>query len=120
MVDDLCKTSLPPAQHPGPQATLSRSEGVTLAICGQWQEFGSARGFSRSAQRHLRAALPQLPTREQDNRQVRQYHDTLAAFIEKEEQWKFAWCAHKSLERRHECRYHWRHTHSELNRLKAV
>jgi hypothetical protein len=30
---------------------------------------------------HLRAAFPQLPTREQCNRQVRQHHDTLVAFF---------------------------------------
>jgi hypothetical protein len=27
------------------------------------------------------------------------------------EAWVFAWSAHKSLERRYECRYHWQHTH---------
>src|ERR671914_2048207 len=80
MVDDFCKTSLPPEPHPGPQAALSRSEVVTLAIFGQWQGFGSERGFYRYAQRHLRAAFPQLPTREQFNRQVRQQHAALVAF----------------------------------------
>jgi hypothetical protein len=35
IVDDFCKTSLPLERHPGPQATLSRSEVVTLAIFGQ-------------------------------------------------------------------------------------
>ena len=54
MADDLCKTSLPPEPHPGPQAALSRSAVVTLALCGQWQSFGSERGFYRYAQRHLR------------------------------------------------------------------
>ena len=39
MVDDFCKTVLPPESHPGPQATLSRSEIVTLAIFGPWQGF---------------------------------------------------------------------------------
>jgi len=57
MVDDFCKTSLPPEQHPGRQATLSRSEAVTLALFGQWQGVGSERGFYRYAQRHLRAPL---------------------------------------------------------------
>ena len=61
MGDDFCKTSLLPERRPGPQGTRSRSALVTLAICGQWQGCGSVRGFSRSAQRHLRAALPQLP-----------------------------------------------------------
>src|SRR5919201_2751772 len=81
MADDFGKTSLPPHLHPGPQAALSRSEVVTLALFGQWQGFGSERGFYRYAQRHLRAAFPQLPTREQYNRQVRQQHTALGAFF---------------------------------------
>jgi hypothetical protein len=81
MVDDFCQTSLPPERHPGPQATLSRSEVVTLAIFGQWQGFGSERGFYRSAQRHLRAAFPQWPTRAQYNRQMRRQHAALVAFV---------------------------------------
>jgi hypothetical protein len=44
MVDDFCKTSLPPETHPGPEAALSRSETVTLAIfravAGLWQRTG--------------------------------------------------------------------------------
>jgi hypothetical protein len=80
MVDDFCKASLPPEQHPGPQATLSRSEVVTLAMFGQWQGFGSERGFYRYVQGHLRAAFPQLPTRAQFNRQMRQHHEALVAF----------------------------------------
>src|SRR5919199_5409593 len=79
MTDDFCKTSLPPEPHPGPQTALSRSEVVTLAMFGQWQSFGSERGFYRYAQRHLRAAFPALPTREQFNRQVRQQHTALVA-----------------------------------------
>jgi hypothetical protein len=81
MVDDFCKTSLPPEGHPGPPAALSRSEVVTLAVFGQWQLFGSERGFYRYAQCHLRSAFPQLPTREQCNRQIRQHHDALVAFF---------------------------------------
>jgi Transposase DDE domain len=81
MVDDFCMLSLPPAPHPGPQATLSRSEVVPLALFGQWQGFGSERGFYRSAQRHLRAAFPALPTREQYNRQVRRQHAAFVAFL---------------------------------------
>ena len=70
MVDDFCMLALPPALHPGPQAALSRSEVVTLALFGQWQGFGSERGFYRYAQR-----------REQYNRQVRQQHAALVAFF---------------------------------------
>ena len=81
MVDDFCKLSLPCEEHPGPQARLSRSEVMTLAIFGQWQPFGSERGFARYARRHLRAAFPHLPTREQLNRQIRQQHDALVAFF---------------------------------------
>jgi hypothetical protein len=81
MADDFCKTSLPPEPHPGPQAALSRSEVVALALFGQWQGFGSERGFYRYAQRHLRAAFPSLPTREQYNRQVRRQHAALVAFF---------------------------------------
>jgi hypothetical protein len=54
---------------------------VTLAMFGQWQRFGSERGFSRYAHRHLRAAFPQWPTREQFNRQMRQPHEALVAFF---------------------------------------
>src|SRR5919199_4611937 len=79
IVDDFCKTSLPVETHPGPHAALTRSEVVTLAIFGQWQGFGSERGFYRYAQRHLRAAFPRLPTREQFNRQVGQQDEVLAA-----------------------------------------
>jgi hypothetical protein len=80
MADDFCKTPLPPEPHPGPPAALSRSEVMTLAMFGQGQTFGSERGFYRYAQRHLRAAFPSLPTREQFNRQVRQHHAALVAF----------------------------------------
>src|SRR4030095_8509448 len=79
MVDDFCKTSLPPETHPGPHAALTRSEVVTLAIFGQWQGFGSERGFYRYAQRHVHTAFPTLPTREQFNRQVRQQYAALVA-----------------------------------------
>ena len=81
MVDDFCMLSLPPAPHPGSQAALSRSAVVTLALCGQGQGLGSERGMYRSAQRHLRAAFPSLPTREQYNRQVHQQQAVLVAFF---------------------------------------
>lgn len=45
MVDDFCQSSLPLESRPGPPAALSRSEVLTLAIFGQWQGFGSERGF---------------------------------------------------------------------------
>jgi hypothetical protein len=88
MVDDFCKLSLPADLHPGPQAALSRSEVVTLALFGQWQGFGSERGFYRYAQRHLRAAFPSLPTREQYNRQIRRQHAALVAFFISSGSWR--------------------------------
>jgi hypothetical protein len=81
MVDDFCKASLPAESHPGPHAALSRSEVLTLAIFGQWQEFGSERGFYRYAQRHLRPAFPSLPTREQFNRHLRHHQAALVACV---------------------------------------
>ena len=78
-VDDFCKAELAPERHPGPAPGLSRSELLTLALFGQWQGFGSERGFYRHARRHLRAAFPGLPTREQFNRQLRRQYDALVA-----------------------------------------
>src|SRR5947209_3729029 len=73
-VDDYCKTGLPAEpRHPGRQATLARSEVITLAILAQWSRWGSERRFYREARRHLRWAFPQLPAREQFNRLVRQH-----------------------------------------------
>ena len=81
MADDFCQPVLPPEPPPGPQAALSRSAVGTLARFGPWQHLGRERGFSRSAQRHRRAALPSLPTREQCHRHVRQQHTALVAFF---------------------------------------
>ena len=71
IVDDFCKATWPfETTHPGPQASLSRSEVVTLAVFGQWSRFESERGFYRYAERHLRSAFPSLPAREQFNRRI--------------------------------------------------
>ncbi len=48
MVDDFCKANLPADTRPGPEASLSRSEVVTLAIFGQWGRFASERDRQRS------------------------------------------------------------------------
>ena len=81
IADDFCKASLPVESPPGPHAALARSEVLTLAIFGQWQGFGSERGFYRYAQRHLRPAFPQLPTREQWNRQLRHHQAALVLCV---------------------------------------
>ena len=60
-------------------AVAIASEVLTLAIFGQWQGFGSERGFYRYAQHHLRPAFPTLPARAQFNRQLRLHSDALLA-----------------------------------------
>lgn len=81
MADDFCKMALPPEQRPGPSASLTRSEVLTLALFGQWQCFSSERAFYRYAQRHLHAAFPTLPDRAQFNRLVRHHHHALVAYF---------------------------------------
>ena len=80
MVDDFCKADLAPEMRPGPEASLSRSEVVTVALFGQWARFGSERDFYRFAQQRLRGAFPSLPERSQFNRLMRIHHDAIVAF----------------------------------------
>jgi hypothetical protein len=81
MVDDFCQSQqVAEVARPGPQAALSCSEVVTLAVFGQWAQFPSARAFYRYAHHHLRAAFPTLPDRSQFNRLQRQYAPVVAAF----------------------------------------
>ena len=81
MVDDFCQSSLPPGRAPGPDASLTRSEVVTLAVFSQWHAFQSERGFFRWAQRHLRSAFPRLPARSQFNRLVRKHQEAIVSFF---------------------------------------
>ncbi len=81
MIDDFCQSQGFDEKHrPGPAASLSCSEVVTLAVFGQWAQFPSERAFYRYAVRHLRAAFPTLPNREQFNRLQRQQRDIIVAF----------------------------------------
>ena len=81
MIDDFCQSADFAEKHrPGPVASLSCSEVVTLAVFGQWARFASERAFYRYARRHLRPAFPTLPTREQFNRLQRSYRDAIVAF----------------------------------------
>ena len=80
MIEDFCKARLPEERRPGPAASLSRGEVVTLAIFGQWARFQSERDFYRYASSHLRSAFPTMPAREQFNRLLRRYRDAIAAF----------------------------------------
>ena len=81
MIDDFCQSQGFDEKHrPGPVASLSCSEVVTLAVFGQWGQFPSERAFYRYAVSHLRPAFPTLPDREQFNRLQRQHRAVIVAF----------------------------------------
>lgn len=80
MTDTVCNTVLPPTPRPGPDASLSCSQVLTLALVGQWARFQSERDFYRFAHQHLRAAFPSLPKRSQFNRLLRQHRDARGTF----------------------------------------
>lgn len=81
MIDDFCQSAGFAEKHrPGPAASLSCSEVVTLAVFGQWAQFPSERAFYRYVLRDLRPAFPSLPKREQFNRLQRQQRDVIVAF----------------------------------------
>src|SRR5215207_2725673 len=71
MVDNFCQSLTQKERHPGPDASLSPSEVVTLAIFARWGRFASERDFYRYANAYLRNAFPTLPDRSQFNRLVR-------------------------------------------------
>jgi hypothetical protein len=72
MVDNLCQSLTQKERpRPGPEASLSPSEVVTLAIFARWGRFASERDFYRYADLYLRNAFPTLPDRSQFNRLVR-------------------------------------------------
>jgi hypothetical protein len=58
MVDNFCHSRPQKEQHPGPDASLSPSEIITLAIFARWARFGSERDFYRYASTRLREACP--------------------------------------------------------------
>ena len=70
-VDDFRQSHPRNERHPGPDASLSESEVVTLAIFARWSRFSSERDFYRYASTSLRDAFPALPDRSQFNRSVR-------------------------------------------------
>ena len=81
MVDDFCQSqAIKPEAHPGPQAVLSCSEVLTLALFGQWAQFPSERAFYHYCKHHLRTAFPTLPDRSQFNRLQRPYAPLITAF----------------------------------------
>jgi hypothetical protein len=70
IADDFCQ-SRRPKKRPGPDASLSESEVITLAVFARWSRFSSERDFYRYAQTNLLDAFPTLPSRPQFNRLVR-------------------------------------------------
>jgi hypothetical protein len=70
MVEDFCH-SHPPKKRPGPKASLSDPEVITLTIFARWGRFHGERDFYRYARRRLHDAFPTLPDRSQFNRLVR-------------------------------------------------
>jgi len=80
IVDDFCH-SQPPKRRPGPEASLSESEVITLAIFARWSRFASERDFYRYAETSLRDAFPTLPDRSQFNRLLRSYTELIEAFF---------------------------------------
>jgi Transposase DDE domain len=80
MVDDF-SYSQPPKRRPGPEASLSQSEVLTLAIFARWSRFTSERDFYRYAETNLREAFPTLPDRSQFNRLVRSCAELIEAFV---------------------------------------
>jgi hypothetical protein len=81
MADDFCKCQLAPERIPGPRASLTQSEVITLALFSQWERFGSERDFYRYASQHLRSAFPTLPHRGQFNRLMRRHYGAMVAFF---------------------------------------
>jgi hypothetical protein len=52
IVDDFRHSHLPKQQRPGPEASLSEGEVITLAIFARWSRFASERDFYRYAEGH--------------------------------------------------------------------
>ncbi len=71
----------PLGPQPGPNRSLTASEAITLLIFSQWARFRSERDFYRFADTQLRYAFPDLPSREQLNRQWRSLHDQVCIFF---------------------------------------
>jgi hypothetical protein len=77
IVDDFCHSHRPKSGPPGPQASLSASEVITLAIFARWSRFAGERDSYRYAETNLLDAFPTLPDRSQFNRCVRRYPELI-------------------------------------------
>ncbi len=79
MADDF-RQSREPKKRPGPKASLSESEVVTLALFARWGRFASERDFYRFAAGRLMDAFPTLPDRSQFNRLTRSFTRSIEEF----------------------------------------
>ena len=79
MADDFCQ-SRTRKKRPGPKASLSESEVITLAVFARWGRFASERDFYRYAASRLTGAFPTLPDRCQFNRLTRSHTRSIEAF----------------------------------------
>jgi len=77
IIDDFCQSHCSQHRRPGPEASLSESEVITLSVFARWSRFASERDFYRYAESHLRSAFPTLPERSQFNRLVRFHADAI-------------------------------------------
>ncbi len=77
ITDDFYKARPEERRRPGPDASLSPSEIVTLAIFARFSRFASERDFHRYAHTRLRGAFPTLPDRSQFNRLVRSHAELI-------------------------------------------
>lgn len=67
-------------RRPGPDASLSASEVITLALSARFCRFASERDFHRYADASLRGAFPTLPDRSQLNRLARSHAGLIEEF----------------------------------------
>ncbi len=81
MVDDFGKSQEWVVHCPGPAASLSVSEVVTLAIFSEWSRFRNQRDFYRFAATQLQGAFPTLPVRTQFNRLLHHHCAAVVAFV---------------------------------------
>jgi len=83
-IDDFCRerrqSELEPVR-PGPEARLSPSEVMTLALFGQLSRFRSERDFYRFAKDDLGHLFPNLPDRVGFNRHLREQQEAIVAFF---------------------------------------
>ena len=81
MVDDYCKAQqISWTKTPGPAASLTMSETLSLVLLSRWNRFGSDRDFYRFADGQLRGAFPSLPAYSQFNRLLRASGQGLISF----------------------------------------